>query len=116
MSEIIRQGRRRLRMAMILSALSDEFRALFGRLPARRIALWFDEKREFERLLPAFEKHLSGHAALPFTLLRYDEQAGHGQLWIKHEIHWASRQLPAAERQARRYVVRAVVVPDFGGW
>jgi hypothetical protein len=90
---------------MILAALSEELRALFGRHAQARVVLWFDEKREFERLLPAFEKHLSGQSAPPFTLLRYDEEAGHGQLWIKHEIHWARRSLPAAEREARRCVL-----------
>jgi hypothetical protein len=90
---------------MILAALTEELRALFGRHAQARIALWFDEKREFERLLPAFDKHLASHATPPFALLRYDEKAGHGQLWIKHEIHWASRNLPPKEREARRYVL-----------
>ncbi|MGQ0572368.1 MAG: PglZ domain-containing protein, partial [Armatimonadota bacterium] len=90
---------------MILAALTEEFRALFSRQAQARIALWFDEKRDFERLLPAIEKHLSGHRPAPFTLLRYDEAPGHGQLWIKHQIHWATRDLPTAERDARRYVL-----------
>ena len=57
---------------MIIATLTEEFRALFGRHAQARIALWFDEKREFERLLPALEKHLSSLKTPPFTLLRYD--------------------------------------------
>jgi hypothetical protein len=89
---------------VILAALTNEFRALFGRHAQARIALWFDDRREFERLLPALEKHLSSVKPPPFTLLRYEEKAGHGQLWMKHQIHWATRDLPPAERAARRYV------------
>jgi hypothetical protein len=35
---------------------SYELRARFGRHAQARIVLWFDEKREFERLLPVFER------------------------------------------------------------
>jgi len=108
---------------MIYAELANEFRSLFGRLPDRRIALWFDEKREFERLLPGFEEYLRGLGIPPFVLLSYDEAAGHGQLWIKHEIHWASRNLPAAERDARRYILylpfpqeRLDGPQENGGW
>ncbi|MFY9826548.1 MAG: PglZ domain-containing protein [Thermoanaerobaculia bacterium] len=108
---------------MIYAELANEFRSLFGRLPDRRIALWFDEKREFERLLPGFEAYLRGLALPPFVLLRYDEAAGHGQLWIKHEIHWVARHLPPAERDARRYVIylpfaaeRLDGPEEEGGW
>jgi hypothetical protein len=90
---------------MIFASLNEEFSNLFGRSAQARIALWFDEKREFERLLPAFEKYLAARASPPFTLLRYDEQAAHGQLWLKHQIHWATRDLPAVEREARRHVL-----------
>ena len=89
---------------MILAALAEELRALFGRHAHARVALWFDDKQEFERLLPAFEKHLAG-AVSPFTLLRFDDRSAHGQLWIKHQIHWATRDLPPVEREARRYVL-----------
>jgi hypothetical protein len=108
---------------MIHAELANDFRSLLGRLPDRRIVLWFDEKREFGRLLPGFEAYLRGLAVPPFVLLRYDEAAGHGQLWIKHEIHWTNRQLPAAERDARRYVVylpfaseRLDSPEEEGGW
>jgi hypothetical protein len=106
---------------MIYAELANEFRSLFSRLPDRRIALWFDEKREFERLLPGFEEYLRAHPS--FVLLRYDEATGHGQLWIKHEVHWASRNLPAAERDAGRYLLylpfpleRLDGPEEEGGW
>ncbi|MBI4537413.1 MAG: PglZ domain-containing protein [candidate division NC10 bacterium] len=108
---------------MILQNLVDEFCALFGRFSDRRIVLWFDEKREFERLLPKFETYLAGLALRPFALLRYDEAAGHGQLWIKHEIHWAKRHLTPTERDALRYVIYLPFAPERldgpeeeGGW
>ena len=108
---------------MIYAELANEFRSIFGRLPDRRIVLWFDEKREFERLLPGFEAYLRGLALPPFVLLRYDETAGHGQLWIKHEIHWAPRQLALPERERQRYVIylpftseRLDGPEEEGGW
>jgi hypothetical protein len=108
---------------MIYSELANEFRSLFKRLPDRKIALWFDEKREFERLLPGVEAYLRGLALQPFVLLRYDEAAGHGQLWIKHEIHWASRNLPVPQKEALRHVVylpfpveRLDGPEEEGGW
>ena len=108
---------------MIYAELANEFRSLFKRLPDRKIALWFDEKREFERLLPGVEAYLQGLTLPPFVLLRYDEAAGHGQLWIKHEIHWASRNLPAPQKEALRYVVYLPLPPERldgpeqdGGW
>jgi hypothetical protein len=90
---------------LILAALAEEFRALFSRHAHARVSLWFDDKREFERLLPAFEKYLADAVSPPFTLLRYDERTAHGPLWIKHQIHWATRDLPPAVREARRYVL-----------
>jgi hypothetical protein len=108
---------------MIYAELANEFRSLLGRLPDRRIVLWFDEKWEFERLLAGFEAYLRGLAMPPFGLLRYDEAAGHGQLWVKHEVHWAGRPLPPAERDARRYVIYLPFAPERldgpeeeGGW
>lgn len=97
---------------MILGALVEEFRGLFGRNAQARVALWFDEKREFERLLTPFGKHLAGRTAPPFTLLAYDEKAGHGQLWMKHQIHWVTRDLPASERESRRYVLYLPFAPE----
>jgi len=90
---------------MILNALKEEFRLLFNRQAHARIALWFDEKREFERLLPVFARHLGSRSPLPFTFLRYDEKAGQGQLWLKAQVHWMNRNLPVAEREAQRYVI-----------
>jgi hypothetical protein len=108
---------------MIHAELANEFRGLFGRLPDRRIALWFDEKREFERLLPGFDAYLRDLTPPPFLFLRYDETASHGQLWIKHEIHWANRHLPIHERDARRFIVylpfaqeRLHSPSEEGGW
>jgi len=108
---------------MIYAELINEFRSLFARLPDRRIVLWFDDKREFERLLPGFGAYLRGLAVPPFILLRYNETADHGQLWIKHEIHWATRGSSRAERDALRYVVYLPFSPERldgpeeeGGW
>jgi hypothetical protein len=108
---------------MIHEGLTNEFLSLFGRVPDRRIILWFDEKRDFERLLPGFEAHLNGLAVPPFVFLRYEDTTSHGQLWIKHEIHWASRQLPATQHYACRYVVYLPFAPERldgpeqeGGW
>lgn len=88
---------------MILAALTDEFRILFGRFPDRRIALWFDDKREFERLLAGFESYARGLKLLPFVLLRYDEALHHGQLWIKHQIYGSAASFRGSRRRRGRH-------------
>jgi len=87
---------------MILEWLDDDLNDLFARNPNVRVVLWFDEKEEFARLL---DDDKFPPETARYTLLRYDEEANHGQLWLKAQIVWESRDLPQAERDELRWVL-----------
>ena len=90
---------------MILPALVEQLRQRFQHEKRAQVCLWFDEKAEFLRLLPALRDHLEAMAAPPFRVLEYDAGQHHGQIWIKHRIHRTIEALPAEERPRRRFVV-----------
>ena len=79
---------------MILDALVIQLAHRFRHEKRARVCLWFDERREFVRLLPALREHLAAMAQPPFRLLEYDEEQRHGQVWLKCQI-W--RTLVAAD-------------------
>ncbi len=106
---------------MILPALVGEFGSLFAREPRAGVALWFDEKREFERLLEPLATHLASLPGRPFALLRYDPAASHGQLWLKAQVHWTGRDLPEGRRIGRHvlylpFAPERLTEPDEDGW
>jgi hypothetical protein len=84
---------------MILEALVDQLAQRFQHEKRAQVCLWFDEKQEMARLLPALQAHLEARAEPPFRLLDYDAERHQGQIWLKHQIH---RALEAAEPAARR--------------
>ena len=91
---------------MILPALVDQFRQRFQHEKRAQVCLWFDEKAEFLRLLPALRDHLEAMSSSPFEILEYDAERHRGQIWIKHSIHGTLPEaLPADERSGRRFVV-----------
>lgn len=90
---------------MILPALVDQFRQRFQHEKRAEVCLWFDEKAEFLRLLPALREHLHAMPAPVFRLLEYDAEQRHGQIWIKHQIHRTLESLPTEERCGQRFVV-----------
>ena len=47
---------------MILAALVEEFARRFQYEKRARVCLWFDEKREFDAILPKLHEYLAGHA------------------------------------------------------
>jgi hypothetical protein len=71
---------------MILAALVEEFARRFQHEKRARVCLWFDEKREFDAILPKLTEYLAAHEPAPFTLLQYDPAAFHGQIWLKDQV------------------------------
>ena len=90
---------------MILESLIDQFRQRFQLEKRAKVCLWFDEKREFARLLPALRERLEGDANASFRLLEYDAALHHGQIWLKQRLHRESVEARAAGGAARRFVV-----------
>lgn len=90
---------------MILESLTDQINARFLYEKRAQVCLWFDEKREFVRLLPAFRSYLSSMTKAHFTLLEYDASQCHGQIWLKHQIHKARAGLSPMESKQQRFVV-----------
>lgn len=97
---------------MILPELVDQFRQRFQHEKRAQVCLWFDEKSEFLRLLPALRDHLEAVPAPPFRILEYDAERRHGQLWIKHEIHRTLEELSQEDRRRQRFVVWLPLAED----
>ena len=97
---------------MILPALVDQFRQRFQHEKRAQVCLWFDEKVEFLRLLPALRDHLQAMQAPTIRILEYDAERRHGQIWIRHQIHRTLEALPAEERRRQRFVVWLPVAED----
>ena len=89
---------------MILDALVDQLAQRFQHEKRARVCLWFDERGEFIRLLPALREHLTAMARPPFHLLEYDEDQCHGQVWLKCRIWKALVAAGAAEHKRLRFV------------
>jgi hypothetical protein len=79
---------------MILAAVIEEFTRRFQYEKRARVCLWFDEKREFDAILPKLQQQLASAQPAPFTLLQYEQQSFHGQIWLKDQI----RRGPADHR------------------
>lgn len=90
---------------MLLESLTSQINARFLYEKRAQVCLWFDEKHEFVRLLPAFRSHLSSVRNPPFTLLEYDASQFHGQIWLKHQIHALLAGLSPRERKKQRFAI-----------
>ncbi len=64
---------------MILAALIEEFTRRFQYEKRARACLWFDEKREFDAILPKLGQLLASVQPAPFSLLQYDQAFASGQ-------------------------------------
>jgi len=89
---------------MILEALIGQFTQRFQYEKRAQVCLWFDEKKEFARLLPALRKCLFEMKSPPFILLEYDPEQQRGQIWLKHSVFADLAQLSEKQRKKRRYV------------
>ena len=90
---------------MIAEALIKKFNSRFQHEKRARVCLWFDEKREFSRMLPAFSTHLEQMQQALFTLLAYDPGRNHGQIWLKHRIYSTLKPLDDKKRRKQRFVI-----------
>lgn len=82
---------------MLLAALVEEFVRRFQHEKRAHVCLWFDEKREFDAILPKLDEYLATLQPPPFTLLRYEPQLFHGQIWLKDPNRLFLIYLPLAE-------------------
>jgi hypothetical protein len=94
--------------AFLLDALVTQINQRFQHEKRVRVCLWFDEKRDFDRLLPSLQAHLDTLAAPAFELLVYDESKHRGQLWLKHQMY---RHLRDAGPEARKHLRFLVYLP-----
>jgi len=90
---------------MIIQALVSQLNQRFQHEKRARVCLWFDEKREFQRLLPAFRAHLDAMKTSPFQMLEYDPSADHGQIWLKHRVHAELAKTDAKQSAKHRFVI-----------
>jgi hypothetical protein len=90
---------------MVIDALVNQLNQRFQHEKRAQVCLWFDERREFARLLDAFDAHLASMIHPPFGLLRYDEGRGRGQIWIKHQIYQSLQSVEPKERKPLRFVL-----------
>ena len=89
---------------MILDALVHSLAQRFQHEKRARVCLWFDERREFVRLLPGLCEHLAAMAESPFRLLEYERERSRGQIWLKYQIRQALDAASPAEREQLRFV------------
>jgi hypothetical protein len=97
---------------MIVEAIVRQFVQRFQHEKRAQVCLWFDEKEEFRRLLPALRHHLDDQTKPPFRLLEYDEEARRGQIWVKYQIYQAVQAAPSTKRKQLRFVVHVPLSED----
>lgn len=90
---------------MLLDALVDQIAQRFQHEKRAQVCLWFDEKQEMARLLPALHAHLESRGGLPFRLVEYEAARHRGQIWLKHQIHRALEAVEPAARRSLRFVL-----------
>ncbi len=90
---------------MILEALVSQLEQRFQHEKRARVCLWFDERREFARLLPLLDASVASRSKPSFVLLAYDKAQRHGQIWLKHQVHQRLEAAEAAKRASLRFVI-----------
>ncbi len=98
---------------MILEALTTQLERRFQHEKRAQVCLWFDEKGEFSRLLPAFAQYLAERKQRPFLLLVYDAEKNHGQIWIKHCIAKTIKETSPESRRRLRFVLYLPLSEDL---
>ena len=97
---------------MLLQALTTQLEQRFQHEKRAQVCLWFDEKREFLPLMPAFDQFLAEHKQPPFSLLVYDAEQSHGQIWLKRCIATALKETPSQDRKQLRFVLYVPLSED----
>lgn len=89
---------------MILEALVSQIEQRFSHEKRARVCLFFDEKREFSRIVPALALHAAERKPLAFQVLVYDARKHHGQIWLKHSVQRALADAAPGPREHLRFV------------
>lgn len=89
---------------MILESLVSQLEQRFQHEKRAQVCLFFDERGEFGRLLPAIEDHLKNRKKPPFVFLAYDAERNRGQIWLKHQVYERLAAATPAERALLRFV------------
>ncbi len=89
---------------MILDALIQQFRQRFNYEKRAEVCLWFDEAREFERLLGPLQAHLANSDSPPIQLFAYDPEQNRGQIWLRQQHFEHFHSLSERDQQSQRYV------------
>ena len=97
---------------MIAGALIKQLNSRFQHEKRAHVCLWFDEKREFNRMLAVFSAHLAQLPKPPFILLAYDPGQNHGQIWLKHRIYAILKPLDKKKRRQQRFVIYLPLSPE----
>jgi hypothetical protein len=97
---------------MILDALVHQLNQRFHHEKRARVCLWFDERREFSRLLTALRAHLSAMKQPPFILLEYDETKEQGQIWLKYQIFRKTEDACPRDRKNLRFILYLPISED----
>jgi hypothetical protein len=97
---------------MILDALLNQLNQRFQHEKRARVCLWFDERQEFVRLLPAFRSHLANMKKPPFILLDYDAGQEHGQIRLKYQIYRKTEEASPKDRDSLRFVLYLPISED----
>jgi len=90
---------------MILDALVNQLKQRFQHEKRARVCLWFDEREEFARLLPAVRSRLASMKRPPFILLEYDAGQERGQIWLKHQIYRKTKDASPKDQKELRFVL-----------
>lgn len=90
---------------MILESLVAQFEQRFQHEKRAQVCLWFDEKQEFTRLLPALQSHLAERKSPPFILLEYDTTKKQGQIWLKYRMYQILSVASVKEGRRLRFVL-----------
>ena len=97
---------------MIVEALVSQLEQRFQHEKRAQVCLWFDEKQEFARLLPALRAHLTTKKQPHLMLLEYDAPQNRGQVWLKYRVHQLLSETPYEERKQLRFVLYVPLSED----
>ena len=90
---------------MLLEALVDQLNQRFVHEKRASVCLWFDEHREFGRVLPHLREYLALLEPAPFVLMEYDAEVLHGQIWLKSQVARALASSGGDASPRRRFVI-----------
>ena len=97
---------------MLLQALVSQLEQRFQHEKRARVCLWFDEKGEFRRLLPALRRSVEEAENPPFVLLEYEAANYRGQVWLKSQVHRRTAGVSPGGQERVRFVLYIPMTED----